>query len=196
MPQKRLPPGQYLSRKLPTLHYGPVPRFNADSWEFQVFGATASGTEHRWTWDFLTGLPHRTVVADLHCVTRFSVLDIPWDGVPTSVLLDLAPPVPEVTTVIVWAEYGYSANMPLADFAAADSLLATHLDGERLTPEHGYPLRLVVPHLYAWKSVKWTRGVEYALDDRRGFWEERGYHSVADPWQEQRYAYQEDLDLQ
>lgn len=191
MPQKRLPPGQYLSRELPILHYGPVPRFRADAWDFHVFGATASGLEHRWTWDAFFQLPSRTVTADLHCVTRFSVLDNSWGGVATSVLLDLTPPAPEVTEVVVWAEFGYSANMRLADFAAERTLFATHLGGERLTPEHGFPLRLVVPHLYAWKSVKWARGVEYVVGDRRGFWEERGYHSVADPWREQRYAYQE-----
>ncbi|MQA86907.1 MAG: molybdopterin-dependent oxidoreductase [Streptosporangiales bacterium] len=191
LPQKRLPPGQYVSHEWPVLHYGPVPKFDPDTWDLQVFGATASGQEHRWGWEDFSALRRRVLVADLHCVTKFSVLDNEWEGVPASVLLELAPPEPGVTHVMVWAEYGYSANMRLSDFAADHTLFAIHRNGERLAPEHGYPVRLVVPHLYAWKSVKWARGVEYAVGEPRGFWEERGYHKIADPWREQRYAYQE-----
>lgn len=191
MLENRLPPGQYLSRGLPVLHYGPVPRFRSDTWDFHVFGATASGLEHRLTWNGFRGLPHQAATSDFHCVTRCSVLDNLWEGVPASAVVRLAPPAMDVTTVVVWAEYGYSANLRLADLAADGVLFATRLGGEPLTPEHGFPVRLVVPHLYAWKSVKWTRGVEYVVGDRRGFWEERGYHSIADPWREQRYAYQE-----
>jgi DMSO/TMAO reductase YedYZ molybdopterin-dependent catalytic subunit len=106
-------------------------------------------------------------------------------------VLELAPPLPDVTHVMVWAEYGYSANLTLADFAAETSLFAMARDGEPLTPDHGYPVRLIVPHRYAWKGPKWVRGVEYLTADRRGFWEERGYHNRADPWLEQRYSYQE-----
>lgn len=191
MPQKRLPPGQYVSDEWPVLHYGPVPKFDPTTWYFQVFGVTASAQEQDWTWEDFSAFEQRAVVADFHCVTRFSVLDNEWEGVPTSAVLELAPPAPEVTHVVVWAEYGYSANMRLSDFAADHSLFATHRNSERLAPEHGYPVRLVVPHLYAWKSVKWARGVEYVIGPRRGFWEERGYHTIADPWHEQRYAYQE-----
>ena len=131
------------------------------------------------------------MTADFHCVTKFSVFDNAWTGVSTRTLLELAPPAPDVTHVLVWAEYGYSANMALADFAAAQSLFVTHRDGEPLSAEHGFPLRLVVPHLYAWKGPKWARGVEYLTQDRRGFWEDRGYHNHGDPWREERYSYQE-----
>jgi DMSO/TMAO reductase YedYZ molybdopterin-dependent catalytic subunit len=124
-------------------------------------------------------------------VTKFTTLDNVWSGVPTRALLDLSPPDPVATNVMVWGEYGYSANMRLSDFADAQALFATHHNGEPLTPDHGYPVRLVVPHLYAWKGPKWARGVEYLTSDRRGFWEERGYHNRADPWAEQRFSYQE-----
>ena len=192
LPADRLPPGQYLPRGWPVLHYGPVPRFTPATWDFKVFGATASGQEHAWDWDGFAALPRTEVAADFHCVTKFSLLDCTWTGVSTSVLLEAVPPAPEVSHVMVWAEYGYSANLRLEDFADASALLVTHRDGEPLTPEHGAPLRLVVPHLYAWKGPKWARGVEYLTEDRRGFWEERGYHNRADPWKEQRYSYQED----
>jgi len=156
-----------------------------------VLGATESGSEHRWSWDELGHLPRCQVVADFHCVTKFTVPGIAWEGIAAAELLRAAPPDAAVTHVMVWADFGYSANLAIADFAADDTLLATHRDGEELTPEHGYPLRLVVPSRYAWKSVKWVRAVEYLTSDRRGFWEERGYHNTADPWREQRYSYQE-----
>jgi DMSO/TMAO reductase YedYZ molybdopterin-dependent catalytic subunit len=187
----RLPPGQYIPRGWPVLHYGRVPTFAPAVWDFSVFGATADGAEHRWDWEAFGELPRTEVTADFHCVTKFSLLENTWTGIATTTLLELAPPAPEATHVMVWAEYGYSANLRLEDFASADALLATHRNGEPLTPEHGFPLRLVVPHLYAWKGPKWARGVEYLTEDRRGFWEERGYHNRADPWQEQRYSYQE-----
>ena len=187
----RLPPGQYIPRGWPVLHYGPVPKFNPATWDFQVYGATADGADKRWTWPELTALPRAEVRADFHCVTKFSVLDNLWGGVSTATFLELAPPAPGVTHVMVWAEYGYSANMALDDFAAASSLFATHRNGEELSRDHGHPLRLVVPHLYAWKGPKWARAVEYLVADRRGFWEDRGYHNQADPWLEQRYSYQE-----
>jgi DMSO/TMAO reductase YedYZ molybdopterin-dependent catalytic subunit len=188
----RLPPGQYIPRGWPVLHYGRVPGFAPDSWDFTVFGATADGTEHRWSWPEVQALPTVDVRADFHCVTKFSLLDNTWTGIATRTVLDLVPPAAGVRHVMVWAEYGYSANLRLEDFASERALLVTHRDGERLTPDHGFPLRLVVPHLYAWKGPKWVRGVEYLVEDRRGFWEERGYHNRADPWQEQRYSYQEE----
>ncbi|MCW2598201.1 MAG: oxidoreductase molybdopterin binding protein [Frankiales bacterium] len=187
----RLPPGQYIPRGWPVLHYGPVPKFKPDSWDFKVFGGTATGEERRWTWADFGRLPRAEVNADFHCVTKFSILDSTWRGVSASTLLSLAPPSDAVTHVMVWAEYGYSANLTLADFASTGTMFVTHKDGEPLTAEHGFPLRLVVPHLYAWKGPKWARGVEYLTEDRRGFWEERGYHNRADPWLEQRYSYQE-----
>lgn len=187
---ERLPPGQYIPRGWPVLHYGPVPKFKPESWDFTVFGATT--TELRWTWKQFVGVPTVEVRADFHCVTKFSLLDSTWTGVPTSTILTTAPPRDDVTHVMVWAEYGYSANMTLADFASDQALFVTHRDGEPLSGEHGFPVRLVVPHLYAWKGPKWVRGVEYLTEDRRGFWEERGYHNRADPWLEQRYSYQEE----
>lgn len=192
VPAERMPPGQYIPRGWPALHYGPVPRFKPETWDFRVFGATASGETSRWTWEEFQQLPVTEVTADFHCVTKFTVLDNVWRGVATRSLLSLVPPAPEVTHVMVWAEYGYSANLSLDDFASDQALFVTHRNGEPLTPEHGFPVRLVVPHLYAWKGPKWARGVEYLTEDRRGFWEERGYHNAADPWREQRYSYQED----
>ena len=190
----RLPPGQYVPRGWPVLHYGPVPKHVPATWSFTVCGATADRSEQVWDAEHFAALPRTEVHADLHCVTKFSVLDNTWAGVATATLLRLVPPAPEVTHILVWAEYGYSANLRLADFADPQALFVTHRNGERLTPEHGFPLRLVVPHLYAWKGPKWARGVEYLVQDRRGFWEERGYHNHADPWREQRYSYQETSD--
>ncbi|HUR51050.1 MAG TPA: sulfite oxidase-like oxidoreductase [Mycobacteriales bacterium] len=188
VPADRIPPGQYLPRGWPALHYGPVPRFKPESWDLRVFGALAS--ELRWSWDELGDLPMSELTADFHCVTKFTVLDNAWRGLACTTLLELAPPLPSATHVMVWAEFGYSANMSLEDFAGG--MLATHRNGSPLTPEHGFPVRLVVPRLYAWKGPKWVRGVEYLTEDRRGFWEERGYHNGADPWREERYSYQED----
>ncbi|WP_084336876.1 sulfite oxidase-like oxidoreductase [Actinomadura oligospora] len=189
-----LPPGQYVPRGWPVLHYGPVPKFRPKEWDFRVFGTTSDGGQYRWTWDEFDGFPRDSVVADFHCVTKFTIPDNRWEGVPGAAIVELAPPDPAVTHVMVWAEYGYSANIRMTDFLADGTMFATHRDGERLPLDHGYPIRLVVPHLYAWKSVKWVRAIEYMVKDRRGFWEERGYHNVADPWREQRYSYQEDED--
>ncbi|MDH6115895.1 DMSO/TMAO reductase YedYZ molybdopterin-dependent catalytic subunit [Kitasatospora sp. GAS204A] len=188
----RLPPGQRLQRGWPVLHYGPVPRFKPLTWDFQVFGATASAEKHSWDHEGFHRLPRTTIRADFHCVTRFSMLDSEWSGVAASTVLELVPPAPGVSHVMVWAEYGYSANLPLAVFADPRTVFATHHDGEPLTVEHGFPVRLIVPQLYAWKGPKWVRAVEYMRADRRGFWEERGYHNRADPWTEQRYSYQEE----
>ncbi|MCU1589189.1 MAG: putative oxidoreductase [Frankiales bacterium] len=184
----RLPPGQYIPRGWPVLHYGRVPAFDLATWDFRVFGATA-GAEQSWSWPQVEALPRVEVEADFHCVTKFSVLGSTWRGVSPRSFLEAAPPAADVTHVMVWAEYGYSSNLSLADFSAG--LFATDRNGEPLTSDHGAPMRLVVPHLYAWKGPKWVRSVEYLTADRRGFWEERGYHNRADPWLEQRYSYQE-----
>jgi len=190
--ERKLPPGQRLQRGWPVTHYGPVPRFKPDTWEFQVFGATADGGKHTWRHEEFAQLPFSTTVGDFHCVTRFSMLGVEWGGIAASTILELVPPAPGVTHVMVWAEYGFSSNLRIADFAAETSIFATHRGGEPLTVEHGFPVRLIVPQLYAWKGPKWVRGVEYMTADRRGFWEERGYHNVGDPWAEQRYSYQEE----
>ena len=174
------------------MHYGPVPTFRPETWDLRVCGATACGGEPRWDWAGLCALPRVKITADMHCVTKFTITDIAWEGVSGSGLLLSAPPAPEVTHVMVWADYGYSANLPIGVFADDLTVLAVHCDGVPLTPEHGYPLRLVVPRRYAWKSVKWVRAIEYLTVDRRGFWEERGYHNTADPWREQRFSYQEE----
>jgi DMSO/TMAO reductase YedYZ molybdopterin-dependent catalytic subunit len=168
-----------------------VPAFRPDTWDFRVFGATADQGERTWTWQQVDELPRTDVDADFHCVTKFSLLGNTWTGVAASTLVEQVPPAAGATHVMVWAEYGYSSNMRLEDFADEASLFATHRNGDPLTPDHGYPMRLVVPHLYAWKGPKWVRGFEYLTADRRGFWEERGYHNRADPWLEQRYSYQE-----
>ena len=187
-----LPPGQYVPRTLPVLHYGPVPSFNKDTWDLRIFGTTASGDEARLSWADFGDLPVSEVTADFHCVTKFTVPGIWWSGVLAAELLRRYPPGDAVTHVMIWADFGYSANVRISDFAAEDTMLATHRNGEPLSPEHGFPARLVVPRLYAWKSVKWVRAIEYLTADRRGFWEERGYHNTADPWREQRYSYQEE----
>ena len=186
-----LPPGQYIPRTLPILHYGPVPAFHPETWDLRIFGATAFGDEAQLGWDDFSALPVSEIRADFHCVTKFTVPDLCWSGVMAADMLRRFPPDPAVTHVMIWADFGYSANIRISDFAADETVLATHRNGEPLTPEHGYPLRLVVPSLYAWKSVKWVRAIEYMTVDRRGFWEERGYHNTADPWREQRYSYQE-----
>ncbi|MFJ6728507.1 molybdopterin-dependent oxidoreductase [Streptomyces sp. NPDC091281] len=187
----RLPPGQRLVPGWPVSHYGPVPRFRPERWNLRVFGATASGGVHEWTFEELTALPRTTVVADLHCATGPTSTGHEWYGVPATAVLDAVPPAPEVTHVMAWAEYGYSANLRLSDFVSAATLMATHHNGETLTAEHGFPLRLVVPHLFGYKGPKWLRGIEYMTADRRGFWEERGYHNVGEVRREQRYSYQE-----
>jgi DMSO/TMAO reductase YedYZ molybdopterin-dependent catalytic subunit len=190
--EQRLPPGQRLQTQWPVLHYGPVPRFKPERWDLQVYGATADGGKQSWDCAEFDALPCAEVVADMHCVTKFSLLDNRWSGVLARTVLELVPPAPGATHAMVWAEYGYSANLRIEDLRAETSILATHRGGEQLTPEHGFPLRLVVPHLYAWKGPKWVRAIEYLTVDKRGFWEERGYHKTGDPWLEQRYSYQED----
>ncbi len=184
-----LPPGQLVGGTWPVMHYGSVPTFRPDSWDLRVVGATEDAGSTSWSYADLLALPQTTLTADFHCVTKHSVLGLRWTGVAAAELLALAPPAPEVRHVLVWAERGYSANLRLDDLRRA--LFAHSVDDEPLRPERGWPLRLVVPHLYGWKGPKWVRGLEYLVDDRRGFWEERGYHNVGDPWLEQRYSYQE-----
>jgi DMSO/TMAO reductase YedYZ molybdopterin-dependent catalytic subunit len=187
----RLPPGQYVQASMPVLHYGPVPTCNRQTWDLGVYGATKAGTDQRWSWDDFRALPRTEIIGDFHCVTKFSVLGITWLGVLAAEILRAVQASDRATHVMVWADFGYGANLPLDVFGAADTLLATHRDGRELSPEQGYPVRLVVPSRYGWKNVKWVRAIEYMIGDRRGFWEERGYHNNADPWLEQRYSYQE-----
>ena len=189
--QDRIPPGQVAQSSMPVTHYGPVPVCHPETWDLRVYGATASGGGHRWTLPEFLALPSSEMAADFHCVTKITVLGIRWTGVLTADVLATVPPAPSATHVMVWADYGYGANLPIEVLAEPGTMLATGREGRDLSPERGYPVRLVVPSRYGWKSVKWVRAIEYLTQDRRGFWEERGYHNVADPWREQRYSYQE-----
>lgn len=181
----RLPPGQAATLKWPVLHYGSVPRFDAERWEFRVFGLVEKPLE--FSWDEFSALPRAQVTSDFHCVTRWSRFDNRWDGVAFREVLRRAQPKPAAGYVLVHGEQGFTANVPLADLDRPEVLFATHHDGQPLTPEHGYPLRLIVPHLYAWKSVKWVRGLEFLEHDAPGFWEQNGYHMYGDLWKEQRF---------
>ncbi|MCG3173668.1 MAG: Sulfoxide reductase catalytic subunit YedY [Myxococcota bacterium] len=185
----RLPPGQVLTTKWPVLHEGDIPEFNPDTWRFTTSGLVANPLSLSWS-DFNALKPFEDV-SDFHCVTRWSKLDNHWKGVAVKTILDLTRPASEVKHVTIHCYGGYTTNLPLHEFADADALFATMHNGQALEPEHGGPMRLVVPKLYAWKSAKWVSGVEFMAQDRRGFWEVRGYHNHADPWKEERYSWQE-----
>jgi DMSO/TMAO reductase YedYZ molybdopterin-dependent catalytic subunit len=182
----RLPPGQSLTIKWPVLHYGRVPHFEPAHWDFKITGLVEPSL--RLTWQEFLLLPQTEVTSDFHCVTRWSRLNNRWKGVFFTDLLKRSSIKPGAAFALVLANEGYTANIPLEDLQRPDVLFALEHDGEPLTPEHGGPLRLVVPHLYAWKSVKWVRGFTLLDHDRLGFWERNGYHSYGDPWQEQRYS--------
>lgn len=185
----RLPPGQYLTDTWPVLHAGDVPDYPADlvGWTLSVNGAVEEPLTL--TWAELEALPRTTVVQDIHCVTRWSRFDASFTGIAWSTLAERVGPLAEARFAVAHAEAGFTANVPLSALETDGALLATHADGEPLTPEHGWPLRLIVPGRYFWKSAKWLRGLELRPDDRPGFWERYGYHNDADPWQEQRYAF-------
>jgi len=182
----RLPPGQSLTLKWPVLHYGSVPVFDRAAWDFRVYGLVEAALQL--SWEEFNALPKIQRESDFHCVTRWSRFDNQWDGVAMKELLHRARPKAAATHVLVHAEQGFTANVPLADLDRDEVLLATHHDGQPLTPDHGYPLRLIIPHLYAWKSVKWVRGLELLDHDAPGFWEQNGYHMYGDPWKEQRFS--------
>ena len=181
----RLPPGQSLTLKWPVLHYGSVPHFDPARWNFRLWGLVENPVQL--TWDEFNKLPRVKDTSDFHCVTRWSRFDNHWEGVVFKEIIKLVKPKPQASHVLVHAEQGFTANIPLVDLDRDDVLLATHHDGEPLTPDHGYPLRLIVPHLYAWKSVKWMRGLEFLDHDAPGFWEQNGYHMYGDPFKEQRF---------
>ena len=182
----RLPPGQSLTLKWPVLHYGSVPRFDPERWDFRVYGAVDAPV--RWTWSEFNALPKVKRHSDFHCVTCWSRFDNDWEGVAFREVLERLKLKAGARYVLVHAEQGFTANVPLADLDREEVLLATHHDGQPLSPDHGYPLRLIVPHLYAWKSVKWVRGIEFLDQDAPGFWEQNGYHMYGDPWREQRFS--------
>jgi DMSO/TMAO reductase YedYZ molybdopterin-dependent catalytic subunit len=184
--RSRTPPGQRLVKTLPVLHYGNVPRVDLEQWDFRLFGLVEE--EVCWNYTEVRSLPGETLTSDIHCVTGWSMLDTIWEGVPTRELLRHVRLKPSARFVLIHAERGYTANLPLEVFSAEDSLLAWGYMGEELKPEHGWPLRLVVPSRYFWKSAKWVRGVEFLDRDTPGFWEQYGYHNEGDPWKEERYA--------
>jgi len=185
----RLPPGQYLTEKWPVLHAGSVPSYpaNLDGWDFRVTGEVESPATLTWT--ELDELPHVEVTQDIHCVTRWSRFDATFSGIPWSAIAELAQPRPTARYAIAHAEAGFTANVPIEFLEREGAMLATHADGEPLTSEHGWPVRLIVPGKYFWKSAKWLRGIELRADDEPGFWERLGYHNDADPFLEQRFAF-------
>ena len=184
----RLPPGQYLTEKWPVLHAGDVARYDdLSTWTLRVFGEVEQELEL--SWEQFNELPRSSDVQDIHCVTRWSRFDATFEGVHWRELAKLVQPKPSARFVVAHAEAGFTSNVPLSFLADEHALFATHADGEPLTPEHGYPLRLVIPGKYFWKSAKWLRGIELTTADRPGFWERYGYNNDADPWREERYAF-------
>jgi DMSO/TMAO reductase YedYZ molybdopterin-dependent catalytic subunit len=183
----RLPPGQYLTEKWPVLHAGSVPDTDLATWDFRVFGEVENPL--RLSWDEFQALPATEITTDIHCVTRWSRFDTSFRGVRWRDLAERVRPKPNARFVLAHAEQGFTANMPLEALEDEDALLAYEADGEPLTPEHGWPLRLVVPSRYFWKSAKWLRGLEVLDRDQPGFWERYGYHNDADYWREERYSF-------
>jgi len=181
----RLPPGQHRTRKWPVLHAGQVPNVNFGDWDLRVWGLVHR--EQRWNWEGFLALRQVRVFSDFHCVTRWSRLGNLWEGVPAREIVAAAMPKSEARFVLVHAEDGWTTNLPLDDFLQEDCLFAFRHDDRPLTPDHGGPVRLIVPRLYAWKSAKWVRGVELLARDQPGFWERGGYHMRGDPWLEERY---------
>ena len=191
----RIPPGQHPTTGFPTLHQGPIPDFNPSTWDFRIWGEVKQPVV--WTWDQIQALPHTRIRLDLHCVTTWSKLDTEWEGIALSALIEggWITPKPEARFIMQHADFGYTTNLPI-DVALQDNfLLATHYEGEPLTPEHGFPLRGVVgaipgsdpmKDVYLWKGAKWLRGLEFMKKDRLGFWESHGYHNEGDVWLEQR----------
>jgi DMSO/TMAO reductase YedYZ molybdopterin-dependent catalytic subunit len=182
----RVPPGQYVTQKFPVLHYGSVPATDLATWNFRVYGEADAPLTL--SWDEFKALPRKTVGADIHCVTRWTKLDTVWEGVPIQEILARAQVRPSARFVVAHSEQGYTANLPLSVLDDDDVILADTFGGEPLESEHGYPLRLLVPKRYFWKSAKWIRGLEFLKEDRLGFWERYGYNNDADPWKEERYS--------
>ena len=180
----RVPPGQYVTHDFPVLSAGPTPHVPTGAWTFSI--RQAGDVIKSWTWHEMRALPAETVTADIHCVTRWSKLDTQWEAVSIDTLLEQAGA--EAAFVLAFSDGGYSTNLPIDDVSGGRAWLAFGYDGEPLDPEHGGPARLLVPHLYFWKSAKWVRGLELLDQDEPGFWETYGYHMYGDPWREQRYA--------
>jgi DMSO/TMAO reductase YedYZ molybdopterin-dependent catalytic subunit len=183
----RLPPGQHITEKWPVLHAGAVPHTDIATWRLRVYGEVEQEIELGW--EEFSRLPRARTVQDIHCVTRWSRFDMHFEGVHWRELAALCHPRASARFAIAWAEHDFSSNVPVSALEDENALMATHAEGESLTREHGYPVRLVVPHRYFWKSAKWLRGIELSPVDRPGFWERYGYHNDADPWREERYSF-------
>ncbi len=183
--KERVPPGQYLAKGFPVLTYGETPQISTDNWLFKVWGLV---TPKAFDWSDFMSLPQQDIIADFHCVTRWSKLDVKWRGVRVTDFLQAIEIDSKATHILQHSYGGYTTNLPLEDFAHAENFFAHTLDGEPLPAEHGGPMRLVVPHLYAWKSAKWINGIEFLDHDESGFWERNGYHRRGEPWAEERYA--------
>jgi DMSO/TMAO reductase YedYZ molybdopterin-dependent catalytic subunit len=179
----RLPPGQYVTDDFPVLSAGPTPHTPLEQWTFSI---RAGGEEKSWSWEEFRALPSETTTTDIHCVTRWSKFDTSWEGVSVDTLL--AEVEADFPYMVAFCDGGYTTNLPLEDVTGGKAWVALAYDGEPLDPEHGGPARLLVPHLYFWKSAKWVRGLELRDDDEPGFWENYGYHNYGDPWKEQRYS--------
>lgn len=187
----RLPPGQKAAENWPVLHYGLVPEIDISKWTFTISGLVEK--ERKLGYQEFMSLPRVKVFSDVHCVTGWSKLSNLWEGVSTGVIRELGNIRPEAEFVMVHSVGGFTTNLPLSDFFEPDVVFAIEHDDELLTPEHGYPVRLVVPKLYFWKSAKWVVGVEFMAKDKLGFWEGRGYHNRGDPWKEERYSHRTGL---
>jgi DMSO/TMAO reductase YedYZ molybdopterin-dependent catalytic subunit len=178
-----LPPGQYLTHDFPVLSAGPTPRVPLDRWEFAVVSEV--GVRHQWSWDEFRALPSETPTVDIHCVTGWSKFETSWRGVSVDTLMSDVDTAADFVSVQAYG--GYTTNLPLEDLLDGRAWIAYEFDGAELAPEHGGPARLLVPHLYFWKSAKWVRGLQLTVEDEPGFWETAGYHNYGDPWREQRY---------
>ena len=185
--RNKVPPGQFVTDRFPVLTYGATPKFDQDSWSFRLSGLVEEPVEL--SYSSFMALPNVTLTADFHCVTQWSRLDNAWEGVSIHEIMKLVKLKPEARFAMAHCDGGYTTNLPIDVLLDDDVLLAYKHDGKPLEPEHGYPLRLIVPKRYAWKSAKWLRGLEFMPEDRPGFWEMHGYHNDADPWAEERFSY-------
>ncbi|HEX2618856.1 MAG TPA: sulfite oxidase-like oxidoreductase [Phototrophicaceae bacterium] len=182
----RLPPGQSLTNRFPVLTYGPIPKFDPKTWDIKVFGAIERPMS--WNWEEFQKLPTVQITVDIHCVTRWSKFDTVWEGVQFKHIAELVGVKPEVKHVIAHCDYGYTTNVPFEDMMHDNVLLTYKYDGQMLEPDHGAPVRTLVPHLYLWKSAKFLRALEFSPVDKPGFWENAGYHNYGDPFKEERYG--------
>lgn len=184
-PPRPIPPGQYIETGFPVLSAGPTPRTPLSEWTFSI--EDEDGTLAIWSWDEMRALPRTELTVDIHCVTKWSKLDTRWKGVTIDTLFENAGIDPPEPYLMAFCDGGYTTNLPVEDVVDGKGMVALEYDGEALTPEHGGPARLLVPHLYFWKSAKWVRGLRFMESDQPGYWESYGYHMYGDPWREQRY---------